>query len=162
MLRILLCLLAVLASSVRGFASGPVVPGKLAVLKGKVAYAPAQAPLAVQQAIWAVNKIQSKPYRWGGGHGSFEDRGYDCSGTVSYLLHHAGLLDSPSPSRGLLTFGEAGPGRWITVYARKGHVFAVVCGLRLDTTGTRAEEGPRWRPDVRVPRGFIARRPKGL
>jgi hypothetical protein len=142
--------------------AGPTVPGKLAVLRDGIAYAPADAPDCVQKAIWAVNGIQRKPYRWGGGHGSFNDVGYDCSGTVSFFLHHAGLLDSPSPSRGLLGFGKAGPGRWITVYARKGHVFLTVCGLRLDTTGYRAEEGPRWRAEYRDPRGFTARHPDGL
>ena len=145
----------------RGIA-GPTVPGKVAILRDGVAYAPADAPAAVQNAIWAVNGIQRKPYRWGGGHGSFNDVGYDCSGTVSYFLHHAGLLAAPSPSRGLLGFGKAGPGRWITVYARKGHVFLTVCGLRLDTTGRRAEEGPRWRSEYRDPSGFVARHPEGF
>jgi hypothetical protein len=142
-------------------AAQPTVPGEVAVLRGGIAYAPEQAPLAVKRAIWAVNTIVRKPYRWGGGHGTFYDRGYDCSGTVSFLLHHAGLLATPTPSRGFLTFGEAGNGRWITVYARKGHVFAVVCGLRLDTTGSREREGPRWRADRRDPQGFVARHVRG-
>jgi hypothetical protein len=142
-------------------AAGPTVPGEVAVVRGGIAYAPERAPLAVKRAIWAVDTIVRKPYRWGGGHGTFYDRGYDCSGTVSFLLHHAGLLASPSPSRAFLTYGEPGSGRWITVYARKGHVFAVVCGLRLDTTGSREREGPRWRPDRRDPRGFAARHARG-
>lgn len=142
-------------------AGEPTVPGEVAVLRGGIAYAPEKAPLAVKRAIWAVNTIVRKPYRWGGGHGTFNDLGYDCSGTVSFMLHHAGLLHEPAPSRGLLTFGEPGAGRWITVYARAGHVFAVVCGLRLDTTGTREQEGPRWRAEPRHPSGFTARHSRG-
>ena len=141
---------------------GPVVPGNRAVLKGRTAYAPANAPACVKRAIWATNQLAKKPYVWGGGHGTFYDRGYDCSGTISFFLHHAGLLDSPSPSRAFLNFGECGPGKWVTIYARSGHVFAVVAGLRLDTTGLRAEEGPRWRYDFRAPNGFVARHPRGL
>lgn len=150
-----------LALALASRAAGPTVPGEVAVVRGGIAHAPEKAPLAVKRAIWAVNTIVRKPYRWGGGHGTFFDRGYDCSGTVSFFLHHAGLLDSPTPSRGFLSYGEAGSGRWITIYARKGHVFAVVCGLRLDTTGSREREGPRWRPSHRDPRGFVARRPRG-
>lgn len=143
-------------------ADGPIVPGDIAILKDGIASAPANAPQAVKEAIWAVNQIRDKPYVWGGGHGAFDDRGYDCSGTVSYLLHHAGHLSSPTPSRGLLQFGAAGCGQWITIYARKGHAFAVVAGLRLDTTGTREREGPRWRSAPRAPDGFTARHPPGL
>lgn len=142
-------------------AGGPTVPGSVAVLRNGIAHAPAAAPLAIKRAIWAVNTLRHKPYRWGGGHGTFQDRGYDCSGTVSFFLHHAGLLDSPMPSRGLMSYGVPGKGRWITIYARKGHVFAVVCGLRLDTTGYREREGPRWRGEPRDPRGFVARHPRG-
>ncbi len=142
--------------------TGPTVPGNRALLKGRIAYAPANAPEMVKRAIWATNYLTHRPYVWGGGHGTFYDRGYDCSGTISFFLHHAGLLASPMPSKGFLSFGEAGRGRWITIYVRKGHVYAEVAGLRLDTTGYRAEEGPRWRLEPRAPRGFIARRPPGL
>lgn len=142
-------------------AAGPTVPGEVAVLRRGIAYAPEKAPLAVKRAIWAVNTIVRKPYRWGGGHGTFDDRGYDCSGTVSFLLHHAGLLASPMPSRGFLRYGEPGGGKWITVHARAGHVFAVVCGLRLDTTGSREREGPRWHEDRSDLRGFTARHARG-
>ena len=143
-------------------AANPTVPGDLAVLQGNIAYAPANAPAAVKNAIWAVNTIIRKPYRWGGGHSTFLDVGYDCSGTVSFMLHYAGTLDTPSPSKGLLAWGEPGPGRWITVYARSGHAFAVVAGLRLDTTGRKEGEGPRWRPEHRDLAKFVARHPPGL
>ncbi|MEI9893329.1 MAG: hypothetical protein WDN28_05365 [Chthoniobacter sp.] len=89
-------------------------------------------------------------------------RGYDCSGTISYFLHQGGLLDQPTPSKAFQSYGECGPGKWVTIWARSGHVFAYVCGLRLDTTGLHQEEGPRWRGDYREPRGFIARHPAGM
>jgi len=141
---------------------GPTVPGDRAVLKGRIAYAPANAPRNIKVAIWATNTLANKPYVWGGGHGTFYDRGYDCSGTISYFLHHGGLLDQPTPSKAFQSYGECGPGKWITIWARNGHVFAYICGLRLDTTGLHQEEGPRWRGDYREPRGFIARHPVGL
>jgi len=142
--------------------TGPTVPGNRARLKGRIAYAPANAPEGVKRAIWATNYLVWRPYVWGGGHGTFYDRGYDCSGTISFFLHHAGLLDHPAPSKHFLNYGECGRGKWVTIYARNGHVFAVVAGLRLDTTGFRQEEGPRWRVDSRPPWGFIARHPAGL
>jgi cell wall-associated NlpC family hydrolase len=144
--------------------SGPVVRGKRAVLRNGVAYAPANAPDNVKHAIWAANKLSGKPYVWGGGHGSFDDYGYDCSGTVSFALHHAGLLDVPLPSGDFLGYGKRGRGKWITVYARHGHTFAVIAGLRLDTTDLRygTDIGPRWHSDPRDPRGFAARHPEGL
>lgn len=148
-------------------ASGPVVPGTRAALRGTVAYAPAAAPLAVKRAIWAANQLRSKPYRFGGGHKSFNDSGYDCSGTVSYALGAAGLLRTPMPSSGFRSFGERGHGRWITIYARNGHTFAEIAGLRLDTTAysTMRIDGnwaPRWQATPREPRGFEARHPVGL
>jgi hypothetical protein len=144
--------------------TGPTVPGDRAIVKGGIAYAPANAPEAVKRAIWASNYIIHKPYVWGGGHGSFYEDGYDCSGSVSFLLHHAGVLNSPVPSRELQSFGEPGRGRWITVYARNGHVFAMVAGLRFDTTGAFGDEGPRWRTDGRYDGGwgFAARHPQGM
>ncbi len=157
-----LLLLCIVLFSREGRAANPTVPGDIAVLRGEIAHAPANAPLAVKQAIWAVNTIIRKPYRWGGGHSTFFDVGYDCSGTVSFLLHHAGALATPSPSKGLLNWGEPGPGRWITVYARSGHTFAIVAGLRLDTTGRTEGEGPRWRPNGRDLSKFVARHPPGL
>ena len=157
----LLLILCIAAAPV-SFAGGPTVPGNVAILKGAIAYAPANAPEAVKKAIWAVNTIQRKPYRWGGGHSTFFDRGYDCSGTVSFMLHHAGVLAQPTPSKALQSYGKPGAGRWITVHARLGHTFAVVAGLRLDTTGQREGEGPRWRREYRAPAGFVTRHPPGL
>jgi hypothetical protein len=140
------------------------------------AAAPADAPPQVQQAIWAANKLQDKPYKYGGGHAKIEDTGYDCSGTVSYALIAAGLLKSPLPSGPFMRWGERGKGQWITVYAHGGHAYMVIAGLRLDTSSyaSRAarrsknvarsafERGPRWRPTMRPSRGFRARHPLGL
>jgi hypothetical protein len=139
------------------------------------AAAPADAPESVKQAIWAANRLQDKPYKYGGGHAKIEDTGYDCSGTVSYALIHAGLLKSPLPSGPFMSWGERGRGQWITIYAHGGHAYAVIAGLRLDTSAyasrtarTRKfarsafERGPRWRPTARPARGFRARHPLGL
>ncbi len=142
--------------------TGPTIPGNKAGLKGNIAYAPENAPECVKRAIWATNYLTWRPYVWGGGHGSFYDRGYDCSGTVSFMLHHAGLLGTPAASNELVNYGECGKGKWITVFARNGHTFAVVAGLRLDTTGFGGEDGPRWRLAGRPASGFVARHPAGL
>jgi hypothetical protein len=144
-----------------GPTSGPTVPGEWGALVAGVAYAPEAAPRPVKQAIWAANQIRRRPYRWGGGHRSFRDRGYDCSGAVSYALHGGGLLASPLDSRGFMRWGQRGAGRWISVYANKGHVFAVIAGLRFDTSGP-GERGPRWRPFPRSTAGFKVRHPSGL
>ena len=128
---------------------------------GRRAVAPAAAPQEVKDAIAAANRLVTKPYRYGGGHGRWEDSGYDCSGTVSYALHGAGLLDRPRTSGGFESFGRAGKGDWITLYANGGHVFAVIAGLRLDTSGS-GESGPRWRPEARSGSGYVVRHPKGL
>jgi len=144
-------------------ASHPMVPGKYAVVRDGIAYAPSRAPQNVKNAIWAVNTLRRKPYIWGGGHGTFNDYGYDCSGTVSFALHYAGLLATPLPSSDLCHFGERGRGRWITVYSRNGHAFAVIAGLRLDTTDLRygSDVGPRWYAEPRDASGFDARHPAG-
>ncbi len=142
--------------------SQPMVRGSRAIVRHGVAYAPEEAPESVKRAIWATNDLRHKPYKWGGGHGSFYDNGYDCSGTVSYALHYAGVLDSPMPSSDFLSYGERGRGRWITVYSRNGHTFAVIAGLRLDTTGYYGTEGPRWHADGRDTWGYEARHPVGL
>jgi hypothetical protein len=140
------------------------VSGSRAVLRNGVAYAPSRAPQSVKNAIWAANSLRRKPYVWGGGHGSFYDRGYDCSGTVSFALHGAGALDSPLPSSGLMRYGERGRGRWITIYSRRGHTFAVIAGLRLDTTdlGRGGDVGPRWYAYGRDTSGYVARHPAGM
>lgn len=152
------------ALQIESSGSQPTVSGSRAVLRRGIAYAPSQAPENVKHAIWAVNALRNKPYKWGGGHGSFFDSGYDCSGTVSFALHYAGLLDFPIPSSEFHGFGQRGRGRWITVYSRRGHAFAIIAGLRLDTTNFRtgADEGPRWRADGRDTWGFEARHPAGL
>lgn len=145
--------------------SGPTVPGSTARLCSGVAAAPSSAPLLVKRAIWAGNQLRRKPYRYGGGHRSFFDKGYDCSGTVSYALAAAGLVRSPLSSRDLRSFGSRGCGKWITIYARNGHTFAVIAGLRLDTTAWNESVGnwaPRWQTTFREPRGFQARHPVGL
>lgn len=136
-------------------------PGERAVLVNGQAIAPEGAPGPVKAAIAAANSIAHTPYVWGGGHGSFESSGYDCSGAVSYALHGAGLLSSPLDSTGLTFWGEPGEGGWITVYGHGGHAYVVIAGLRFDTSGTGGS-GPRWHEDMRSPAGFIPRHPAGL
>jgi len=136
-------------------------PHALIAPDGRTALVPASAPAQVRDAITAANRLVGKPYRYGGGHGSFEDSGYDCSGTVSYALHGAGLLDTPMASGGLTGFGADGPGEWMTIYANAGHVYMVIAGLRLDTSGS-GEEGPRWRPEPGPADGYVVRHPAGL
>jgi cell wall-associated NlpC family hydrolase len=138
----------------------PAAPAGLAVLTGGTARAPGGAPAAVAAAIAAANQLQGLPYRFGGGHAAFKDTAYDCSGTVSYLLHGAGLLASPLDSTRLMSYGLPGPGRWISIYATPGHAYAVVAGLRLDTSGSPS--GPRWRSTPRSGAGFTVRHPAGL
>ena len=121
------------------------------------ANAPANAPAAVKAAIAAGNEITNTPYIWGGGHGSFEAAGYDCSGSVSFVLHGGGFLDSPLDSMGLMTWGAPGPGNWITVYAHSGHAFMQVAGLRFDTSGAP----PRWQTAPRSSAGYVLRHPPG-
>jgi hypothetical protein len=139
----------------------PTVPGDVGQIKDGIAYAPAAAPIEVQRAIWAANKLQHKPYIYGGGHQSFRSRGYDCSGTVSYALHAAGLLATPMDSSDFMSWGKRGKGAWITVYTNPGHAWAIIAGLRLDTSGP-GESGPRWRTEKRSTRGFRARHPLSL
>jgi hypothetical protein len=141
----------------------PVVSGDRAILRNGIAYAPSRAPDNIKNAIWAVNTLRRKPYVWGGGHGSFNDYGYDCSGSVSFALHYAGLLAAPLPSNDFRRYGKRGPGRWITVYSRDGHTFAIIAGLRLDTTDMRngGAVGPRWYAEGRDTHGFAARHPTG-
>ena len=142
----------------------PMVSGNRAILRNGIAYAPSNAPQSVKNAIWAANTLRRKPYVWGGGHGSFYDRGYDCSGTVSFALHGAGILNSPLPSSDLMRYGERGRGRWMTIYSRNGHTFAVIAGLRLDTTdlGRGGDVGPRWYDYGRDTSGYVARHPVGM
>jgi cell wall-associated NlpC family hydrolase len=141
----------------------PLAPGDQAqLLSNGDAAAPASAPAAVKAAIAAANQINETPYVWGGGHGSFTSSGYDCSGAVSFALNGGGFLSSPLDSTGLETWGSAGAGRWITVYANSGHAWAVIAGLRWDTSGDApGVSGPRWHTDIASSAGFIARHPDG-
>ncbi len=126
-------------------AGTPTVAGAKAKLVHGIAIAPASAPPAVQAVIAAANRIATRPYVWGGGHGAWQSSGYDCSGSVSYALHGGGFLDSPMDSTGLERWGAHGRGSWITVYANRGHAYAVIAGLRWDTSGNaRGISGPRW------------------
>jgi len=126
------------------------------------AQTPPGAPRAVERVVAAGNAIARFPYRWGGGHGSFIDDAYDCSGSVSYALAAAGLLDVPLASGDLMRWGEPGPGRWITVYSNPGHVYMEVGGLRFDTSGRAGRRGSRWQNARRSARGFEARHWPGL
>lgn len=138
----------------------PLTPGESAnYISESQASVPSAAPAAVAAAIEAANSIATTPYIWGGGHGSFESSGYDCSGAVSFALHGGGFLSSPLDSTGLSTWGEPGPGRWITVYANAGHAWVIIAGLAFDTSGGA---GPRWHPSpVSSTEGFVARHPPG-
>ncbi len=132
-------------------------------LVGSRAIAPANAPAAVKRVIAAANHIRTLPYIWGGGHGRWQDAGYDCSGAVSFALHGGKLLTSPLTSGSFETFGEAGPGRWITIYANAAHAYMVVAGVRFDTAGDVNETGPRWHPTVAAAASgrFVVRHPIG-
>lgn len=149
----------------------PTVAGTVAKIIDGVAYAPADAPVQVQEAIWAGNKIDKLPYIWGGGHASFKSDGYDCSGSVSYVLHAAGLLKTPDDSSDFFSWGKRGKGQWITVYTSEGHAFVEIAGIRLDTSsegemkmlkGTAPGSGPRWRPLLKDTSGFQPRHVPGL
>jgi hypothetical protein len=147
----------------------PPVPPPLALGPGMIAtvgadgfaVAPLLAPPIVQAVIAAGNEIASKPYIYGGGHGRWNDSGYDCSGSVSYALHGAGLLDRAMASGSFTDWGEPGPGQWITLYANGGHIYMVVAGLRFDTSG-RTRAGTRWQADMRSSSGYTAVHPAGL
>ncbi len=138
--------------------------GARAKLKGGYAVPPAGAPPKVVRAIEAANRIvKGKPYCMGGGHAQWNDSCYDCSGSISYALGDkgAGIVDSPMPSGSYVRWGEPGPGKWITVYANSGHIYAVIAGLRLDTSNTTGD-GPGWsRTGFKRP-GFAVRHPRGL
>ncbi len=132
-------------------------------LVGSRAVAPVSAPQQVKDMIAAGNRIRRKPYVWGGGHGSWTDNGYDCSGAVSYVLHGAGLLGHSLDSTGFMSWGRAGANRWATVYAHHGHAYMVVAGLRWDTSYITDGDpsGPGWSTAMRDSSGFRARHPAG-
>ncbi len=142
--------------------TGYETPGKRAVIGADgLASAPRSAPPAVKAAIAAANSIATTPYVWGGGHGSWYSYGYDCSGAVSFALYGAGLLDTPLTSGALESYGEPGPGRWITIYANATHTYVEIAGLRWDTVGDAEGSGPRWHPEPPYPEGFVVRHPTG-
>jgi cell wall-associated NlpC family hydrolase len=131
-------------------------------LDNGVALPPLEAPAAVLKIIEAGNAIARTPYKWGGGHGRFLDTGYDCSGSVSFALYAAGLIDGPAASGPLMSWGKPGEGKWVTLYSSPGHVYMEVAGIRFDTSGATAT-GSRWQNDLRGRRpGFVARHPPGL
>jgi cell wall-associated NlpC family hydrolase len=141
-------------------------PGRAKLRKDGTAVAPANAPPQVQAAIAAGNAIRTMPYRWGGGHRTLTDTGYDCSGAVSYVLNAAGMLASPLPSGPLMAWGLPGKGYWISVYSNPSHVYMMVAGLRFDTSSAgdklRQGSGPRWRKTKRKPRGYVVRHYQGF
>jgi cell wall-associated NlpC family hydrolase len=152
------------SSAVRG--TNPARGGSNAVdkaiaLGNGVALPPLEAPEAVKQIIEAGNGIARTPYQWGGGHGKWQDTGYDCSGSVSFALAAAGLLSGPLASGPLMSWGEAGKGKWVTIWANNGHVFLEVAGIRFDTSAQRVT-GSRWINETRSTAGFVARHPAGL
>jgi hypothetical protein len=130
-------------------------------LPNGIALPPLEAPEAVRQMIEAGNVIARSPYLWGGGHGKWVDTGYDCSGSVSFVLASAGYLEAPLASGPLMSWGAPGRGKWVTVYSHQGHVFMEVAGIRFDTSGAR-ETGSRWQNELRSTAGFVARHPPGL
>jgi peptidoglycan hydrolase CwlO-like protein len=142
-------------------ATGNASVGGIAVNTGGMVQPPAGAPAAVGQVMAAGNAIATLPYVWGGGHGSFQASGYDCSGSVSYALAAAGLLSSPLDSTGFESWGAPGPGQWITVYANSGHAFMVVAGWRFDTVAL-SQGGTRWSQSMTDTSGYVARHPPGL
>jgi hypothetical protein len=126
-----------------------------------LAIAPASAPEPVKAMIAAGNKIHAMPYKYGGGHGRWNDTGYDCSGSMSYVLHAAGMLDQALDSTGFMSWGASGKGAWVTSYANSGHSFMVIAGLRFDTSG-RSDDGSRWDTEMRSAAGYTVRHPAGL
>jgi hypothetical protein len=152
------CALAVLGA---GTSAGAVPEARL--MPGGRAIPPPSAPPAVKEMIRAANHIRHRPYRWSGGHRNWNSRGYDCSGSVSYVLHAAGLLDYPLDSTGFMRWGGGGPGSWVRIYANREHVFAVIAGLRWDTTSEENDgHGPGWSEEMRSTGGFRLRHPLGL
>jgi len=162
LLTIVLCLTSCDVYRARAPYTYEFVYGKTPLLRDGYAIAPKSAPGRVHRAVKAGNRLQGKPYRMGGGHRHVEDSAYDCSGTVSYALINAGLLKSPLTSKGFKKYGSGGPGKWITIYAKDGHVFMTVGGLRLDTGYRRDDRsGPKWLTGSRPAKGYVMRHPPG-
>jgi hypothetical protein len=128
-----------------------------------LAVAPSDAPPEVVAVIEAANQIVGKPYRYGGGHAKWQDSGYDCSGSVSYALHGAGLLKRAMDSTEFESYGDSGAGQWITIYGNSGHAYMVVAGLRFDTGyNDSTSSGPKWSTKMRPSRGYVVRHPEGF
>jgi hypothetical protein len=151
------------------FVPPPPPPAKGALVNGRLV-APASAPTRIKRVIAAANQIVEKPYVYGGGHRPYRrgqlDRGYDCSGSVSHALHGGGFLRSPLPSGALMSWGQSGPGQWLTVYAHGAHAYLVVAGYRFDTSmhdpnAPGPSTGPRWSKSLRRSSAFVARHPSG-
>ncbi len=152
-----------LRAAVAATSTAPVGPvGKAHLSSDGTATAPANAPAAVKAVIAAANRIAFKPYIYGGGHATWNDSGYDCSGSVSYALHGANLLSSPEDSTELESYGSPGPGRWITIWANSGHTYMYVGGLRFDTRAQGSTGGSRWTSESRSNDGFVERHPSAL
>jgi hypothetical protein len=143
--------------------STPATAGSKATLNpdGR-ASAPSDAPAEVKAVITAANRIVGKPYKYGGGHGRWEDSGYDCSGSESYALHGGGFVDSALTSSDFESWGSPGKGAWITSYANSGHSYLVVAGLRFDTGWHDGGQGPRWSAEMRPASGYVVRHPDGF
>jgi hypothetical protein len=164
MLRRGAILLVACACSVAIASSASAAVPQATLLPSGRAVAPAAAPPTVRAMIEAANRIRHRPYRWGGGHRDWRSRGYDCSGSVSYVMHAAGLLDWPLDSTGFMRWGAGGAGSWVRIYASHEHVFAVIAGLRWDTSMTDDGDrtGPGWSEYMRSGHGFRLRHPLGL
>jgi hypothetical protein len=162
-LTLLACLLLLAAAIGSQAPAAAAVPRALLLPDGR-AVAPASAPPSVKAMIEAANRIRHRPYRWGGGHRSWNSPGYDCSGSVSYVMHAAGLLEWPLDSTGFMRWGAGGAGSWVRIYANREHVFAVIAGLRWDTSFSEDGDrtGPGWSEELRSTGGFRVRHPLGL
>jgi cell wall-associated NlpC family hydrolase len=136
--------------------------GQATLSSDGTAVAPANAPAQVKSVIAAANRIVGKPYKYGGGHASWEDTGYDCSGSESYALHGGGFVKAPVTSSGYESWGRAGKGTWITSFANSGHSYLVVAGLRFDTGWHGGGNGPRWSSEMRPSDGYVVRHPAGF
>jgi len=146
------------------FDSGPTDDAGISgaeVLKNGIALPPIEAPEEVRNIVRAGNQIARTPYLWGGGHGKWLDKGYDCSGSVSYALASGGFLNAPLASGPLMKWGKPGKGKWVTIYSNPGHVFLVVAGVRFDTSGTK-KDGSRWQAGMRPTSSYAVRHPPGF
>src|SRR5204863_2483387 len=152
---------AAFLSSTSSVTPPPVLGATATINPDGTATPPAGAPQVIVDLFTAANRIATLPYRYGGGHKSFDDTAYDCSGSVSYALHGAALLDYTMDSTMLESYGDAGPGQWITIYANADHTFMTVAGVRFYTSG-QTLAGTRWQPAERSTTGFVVRHPTGL